>query len=154
MECKRCMNQQVSRDTRRECTAAEDKQDLKKKKKWYFCVPCWNSGCLTWTGTAAARTTLPITVGVRSIFMCPNNGTAASAEILNVCIYVDAGDCTQGLYRHHKSQHWKPSRGEKSLATAGTQTCVGQYCAWLFNQTLCQLNYPHPSQRAEPEITF
>ena len=49
-------------------------------------------------GTAVAREALPARIGVCSIFLCPNNGMAASVWNFNVHIDVDACDCTPGLY--------------------------------------------------------
>ena len=67
---------------------------------------------------APARTTyvryiIPIPISVCSIFMCQNNGMAASVGlskvylhsvfgIFNVRTDVDACDCTRGLYGHRK----------------------------------------------------
>ena len=60
-----------------------------------------------------------------SIFVWPNNGTAAVFGIFNVHADVDACDCTRWLYGHHKrvcteSSLWK----ENLLPHLGTKTHV------------------------------
>ena len=60
-----------------------------------------NLGCLTWA-TAAAKAVLPIPSRECSILTSPNNNLAAVLGIFHVCTDVDACDCTQVLYGHHK----------------------------------------------------
>ena len=50
--------------------------------------------------------------------------------IFNTLTDVDACDCTQGLYRHCKSLHWKLTQREKSLGAPGTQTCIKVHLAF------------------------
>ena len=94
--------------------------------------------------------------------------------IFNVHTDVDVCDCTQALYGHRKSLHWKLTLGKKYLAAPGTQTPISAapglsaghsvpevysgrkipcctwdsnplwYCTWLFSRTLYQLNHLHP----------
>ena len=45
---------------------------------------------------------LPIPISGCSIFLCPNNGMAASVRDFNVRTDVYACDCTRGLYGHRK----------------------------------------------------
>ena len=69
-----------------------------------------NSKSVTWCFTPsqplrlyqgdATRAALPIPINVCSMFVCLNNGTAASFFISNVYTDVDACDCTRGLYGH------------------------------------------------------
>ena len=60
-----------------------------------------------------------------AVFLCVQTAWPAVFGIFSMCTDVDACDCTQGLYRHHKSLHWKLTLGErKKLATPWTQTWV------------------------------
>ena len=65
--------------------------------------------------TVAARAALPIPTSVCSIFMCPNSIMAVSFGIFNACTGVDACDCTQGLYKHHKRVCAESRLREKNL---------------------------------------
>ena len=53
--------------------------------------------------------------------------------------YVNASDCTQGLYGQFKRVRTESWLGDKSLIAPGTQTCVS-VVPWLFSQTLYQLS--------------
>ena len=53
-------------------------------------------------------------VSVCSIFMLPNNGVATSICVFNLYTDADACNCTQGLYGHHESLHWKLTLGENN----------------------------------------
>ena len=61
-----------------------------------------NAGGLTGLRHSSRRSSATIAISVCGIFLCPNNGVAATAEICNVHTDADACDCTRGLYGHRE----------------------------------------------------
>ena len=104
---------------------------------------------------------IPIPIGVCSIFLCPNNGMAASVWDFNVRTDVYTCDCTHRkrvcsgsklqalvydilLWRKvpesdARSVHWKLTLGEKLCRTGDSNP--RQYCTQLFSRMLYQLSY-------------
>ena len=62
---------------------------------------------------------------VCAVFLCVQTKAWLPVfRIFNLCTDVDACNCTQVLYGHCKSLHWKLTLGEKSLAAPGIQTHI------------------------------
>ena len=74
-----------------------------------------------------SRATQPTMHAVFLLLIFPHNPPNSDMDyrIFNARTDVNACDCTQGMYGHHKeSLHWKLTLGEKSFAAPGNRTCV------------------------------
>ena len=97
--------------------------------------------CVQRHGCQCTAAVLTIPIGVCTILVCvQTKAWLPVSGIFNVCTDVDACDCTQVLYGHCKSLHWKLTLGEKSLAAPGTQTGISIVLGFL-SQMLYQLSY-------------
>ena len=79
---------------------------------------------LAWKISAAVLP-IPASECVSAVFSCVQMTVLPDIGIFNMHVDVGVCDCTQGLYGHHKSLHWKLTLGYITvLSVTGSYICV------------------------------
>ena len=79
---------------------------------YHFIYPLGKSGCLTWVRLQQPQEQRYPFLSVFAVFSCVQTQVwLPMLGIFNLRTYLDARDCTRGLYWHRTSLHWKLTLG-------------------------------------------